>query len=282
MTTRIDWSELVKAAWDKTPTLRLPYTGASLAITVLAQLIAWGTNASTRIVVSNTVVFILSAWLLVSWVWFIVSLIRVPAELNAQAQERIAAFEAKKPELLTSIASEAHDVRYKLALVALRVRGKYSLFDKATFDLLRTVIQDHKGIEHDTVLAAHYRETLERGEKVFLESIRPPDDSFTTLFPVPYHLAFLQANLAALSIFPPATQEILLRINAEIDLYNEQVAIVRTLHDRTFDSAMIPENRKIIRNNLNAATKTLGTRAEITVGIIGKFVDSKGRFVTPV
>ncbi|MEY2396131.1 MAG: hypothetical protein QOF94_2476 [Acidobacteriaceae bacterium] len=36
------------------------------------------------------------------------------------------------------------------------------------------------------------------------------------------------------------------------------------------------------RNNLNAATKTLGTRTEIAVVIIGKLVDSTGRLSTSI
>jgi hypothetical protein len=93
--TKVDWSPIFREAWDETPTLRPRYTVGPLAVTILAQVFAWLAGASVQAVVTNAIVFGLTAWLVVSVIWFATNLVRVPAHQLAVALHTNAAHETR-------------------------------------------------------------------------------------------------------------------------------------------------------------------------------------------
>jgi hypothetical protein len=183
----------------------------------------------------------------------------------------------RKKQLFASLAQEAHELRYKLALVAHRVRGKYGTMDHATLQLIKAIILSYTGFEPDSDLAANYRKLLEYGEDKILQAFRSREQTRTSIWPVPYAAPLLAVHLTDLSSFGPAKERLFLRVQSEIDLYNEQVDFVRGLHSRTFESSLSAENRAITVDSIVAATKTLGERAEIIVKTINRLLDSSGR-----
>lgn len=189
---------------------------------------------------------------------------------------------AKKKELLAAIAADAHETRYLLALVAHRVRAKYSAIDAGLLKLLEPVITQYSGLELNEQLAADYKTMVAHDPQALTRAYadRYRDQSRISIWPVPYHLPILRAHLGELTMFRVDTQALLLRVDAEVARFNEQVSFVRSLHDRTF-AHLSDQNHAINRDNLEKATRTLGERAEIAVRTINKLILPDGTLLIP-
>jgi hypothetical protein len=184
----------------------------------------------------------------------------------------------RRKQLLAALNTEAHETRYKLALVAHRVRGKYGTFDPGTLALIKPIVLSYSGFETDEGLASSFKVLLARGEDVFIQAHQLPEQPTVSIWPVPYALPLLDAHMVELSSFSVELQALFLRIRAEVSMYNEQVDYVRTLHERTFET-LSPDNFRINQGNLVCATKTLGHRAEITVKTINKLTSATGQLL---
>jgi hypothetical protein len=80
-----------------------------------------------------------------------------------------------------------------------------------------------------------------------------------------------------LALCPPALRTWLVRVSRELELYNNQVALVGTAHNRSFDSSLSEVNRAANERNLMAGTEKLGTRAAALIEAIDQVVDSGGK-----
>src|ERR671932_576240 len=86
-------------------------------------------------------------------------------------------------------------------------------------------------------------------------------------WPVPYSLPLLDNHVGELDLFKPVIQERLLRISTELKLFNEQVAYLRHLVDRSF-SGLSSANYSLNESNLRIANRNVGVRCEMLVRAI--------------
>jgi len=177
------------------------------------------------------------------------------------------------------LATELHELRFMLALVLERMRSKLRTMDQAVLNLVRPILLAYRDNTEDVAILEAAKKLLEKGDAVYiaLHNAPSPAGEGSWLLPVPYDAPFLKSRLEDLSLFPPATQQRLLRIVGELHLFNEQVAIVRQAHDRTFDTSLTGENYAANEKNLTIGTEKLAVRAEALIRAINRVLGPDGR-----
>jgi len=124
--------------------------------------------------------------------------------------------------------------------------------------------------------AAPTLKLIEKGEDEYVRLANAGADSTKSALAPEERAPYLTHVLGEVTLLSPSQQEIVLRIDSEIRLYNNQVAIVRQMHERTFDAALTSDNHRINRENLEAATQKLGDRARSIVDQICRLLTDSG------
>jgi hypothetical protein len=75
-------------AWDETPSLRPRYAGSGLMITATSQVLAVYVGKTPVAEAMDGVLWLLAAWLVISFLWFVINLFRAPKALYQDQQER--------------------------------------------------------------------------------------------------------------------------------------------------------------------------------------------------
>jgi len=187
----------------------------------------------------------------------------------------------RRRAILRVLATELHELRFKLALVLTRVRSKLRTMDQAMLDVVRPIVLGYgRDSEDDAGFMDATKKLLDKGDAAFIAVHNAPRPSEqTALFPVPYDAPFLKSRLEDLALFPARTQQRLLRIVGELDLFNGQVSFVRQAHDRTFDSSLSPENFAANASNLASGTAKLATRAEALIRAVNQVLAPDGKLL---
>jgi predicted MFS family arabinose efflux permease len=81
-------ADVVRWAWDETPSLRRRQTGSGLAIVMTGQFLSTYFGRTPVAVAADTITWALVAWLVVSFLWFVINLFRAPRGLYRDQQER--------------------------------------------------------------------------------------------------------------------------------------------------------------------------------------------------
>ena len=180
-----------------------------------------------------------------------------------------------KAEVLSAVKSELRELRYKVAIVVHRMRVATGTLNQQALDLIRPVILTHEGPEEDHQLAEGFRKLLALGDAKYIALHNAGESGTSSPYPVPYAAPYLHSHLGEVAIFGQSTQEALLRVDAELHLFNEQVSYVRACHDRTFQT-MSHENFQANQGNLDTAHVKLAARAETLVWALTRAMDCAG------
>lgn len=185
----------------------------------------------------------------------------------------------RRAELMLGFAAELSELRFRIVLVLTRLHSKLRTMDQGVLDITKPLLLSYRGDREDSVALEGTKQLLARGDAAYIALHNSDSESERSLYPVPYQLPFLSAHVPDMTLFPVQAQQRLLRILGELALFNEQVALVRRIHDRTFDSGLSPANYQINSANLSEATKNLAVRATALIGAISSIVAADG---TPI
>ncbi|HXM38263.1 MAG TPA: hypothetical protein VN908_06340 [Gemmatimonadales bacterium] len=182
----------------------------------------------------------------------------------------------RRVEFRQVVSTELHELRFLLALILIRVHGKLHTMNQEAVDLIRPILLEYKGHADDVALLDATKKLLGKGDASFIALHNAPAGSVTGLWPLPYHAPYLDGHLNELALLPVEMQRSLLRVLAEVSLFNEQVAFVQKATDRTFDSSLSRENYLANDANLKSGTEKLATRASELIRAINRVLDRQG------
>jgi len=186
----------------------------------------------------------------------------------------------RRAELLRGLAYECHELRFTLACALYSTRRSLRAFDQSTLDLLEPLLLNYHG--------AGYRDVT----PVFATILAEPDAQLLSWandeqtqrrdahgrplieWPNPHSLPLLAVHIANLDLLRMSEQERPLRIDAELRLFNEQVAYVRLLHERA--STTSGPNYQINQGNYQEARRTIGNREEELIRAIDRLIEPSG------
>jgi len=192
--------------------------------------------------------------------------------------ERKLGLRRQRAEILEAVGAELRELRFLLALVVSLIHTKLRTMNQSALDLIRPVILKYRGDAGDQAYLEATKALLAKGDAAFIAIHNAtPINPGKALYPVPYAAQVLTGHLGELGRLPESTRAPLLRIARELELYNEQVAQVRTAHDRTFDSSLSAVNYAANEANLKAGTEKLAMRAARLIEAINEVVDPHGR-----
>lgn len=179
----------------------------------------------------------------------------------------------RKADLLTGFRVDVFDLRYKMAVVAHLARSETSTYDAPSLAILKPVLTlPPTGDAVDSALGERFTQLLASGDSTFI-AMYNARSSAPGMYPMPYTLPFLDAHLGELSVLSLQSQRAILRIKAELELFNQQVAYVRACHDRSFTLA--GENHRLNANNFREAVVKLAVRAECCVVASNALLDKR-------
>jgi len=198
--------------------------------------------------------------------------------------ERFFVRRRRRNELLAGLAYECNELRFTLANALVTSNASLGTLDQPTLALLRPIF-----LEYSDVLN---REATQITKQVFskpdqelirgLIAANAKRDAFGRplgKYPMPYSLPLLDSHIGELDLLPLFQQRTLLRIEAELRLFNEQVSYTRELNARTY--TLTGENHVLNASNLAGAEKNLGTRTELLIKAINRFIEKDGAIREP-
>lgn len=156
--------------------------------------------------------------------------------------------------------------------------GRNNRLSQSTIDLLKPILLGYsRAMDADLVEAM--RRLLTQPDAAILQWVNDErglsKDQFNRpmgQWPVPYSLPLLSSHIGELDLLSVDQQECLLRVNAELILFNEQVAYVRHLVDRTFTAS--GPNHQLNDANLVSARRTLDNRGVVLIRAINRVLES--------
>jgi hypothetical protein len=182
----------------------------------------------------------------------------------------------RRTELISVIATELHELRFIVTLVWVDLLGRFRTMDQRTLDIVKPILLDFQASGDDRIIVEGTRKLLESGDEVYIAGINLPKPR-STPFPVTYEAAFLSSHLEDLGLFPLWQQQRLLRVTAELRLFNQQVDIVQRAFERTFLQGVNEITGKAITANLEEGYNKEMVRAEYLVRAIDAVLDSSGK-----
>ena len=174
------------------------------------------------------------------------------------AESIVRRYRAKR--LRPAVIAELKELQYTCALVAHELYGHLGKIDRSLSEWVVTTIESYDGPDRDEHTLELFRNALSR----------PPEEqnaSLTKKNPwdakrvVSYQLPFLDANLPSLADCSLAFQQPVLNIKSQLELFNGQVASVRSNLERTFDPSLTGINRQLLDGNINRGYDDLAMRA---------------------
>lgn len=166
----------------------------------------------------------------------------------------------RRRELMKAIRTELTDLQYTMALNAFLMRNEGGPLTNAFLDWLEPIAQNYHGpvaMPSLPIWIAELRSAPEQHrERVFL-ALQKPDRG---LYPKQHAVPFLTAHVAELSVLPMAVQAAVLRVKAQLELFNQHVAFVQKRHDMT--SSVPEEKYERVVNDLRQGIAQLAQMAE--------------------
>lgn len=90
-----------------------------------------------------------------------------------------------------------------------------------------------------------------------------------------YSVPLLAAHVGDLAILPIQFQVAALRIKGRLDFFNQEVVTLQRYFDRTFDSSLSEENRRVIVSNMDQGYMNLAGTAQRIAEKISDLVDGE-------
>ena len=176
----------------------------------------------------------------------------------------------RRSALAKALRADFDELRYKLALVADRMRARTGTMDEASLALIREVIESYRGTEADRAFQQSFGKLLARGTATYIAAHNEMKGKGSP-YPVRYELPFLDAHLQDLDMFDATAQSAVLRVRGEFHLFNEQVDQTRAFHDRSYTVAAV--NHAGNTQNYEESLGQLAYRAEALIRAINSAND---------
>lgn len=175
----------------------------------------------------------------------------------------------RKRELMGSVMGELADLQYVMASAASVFRRHLAEESDKFLDWLIPIIREYDGPSKiprmgDTLLKI--RKYPEEQRRAYRLATRQQDVGVGLM---KYDLPFLTAQSAELSICPLDFQRGVSWVKSQLDYFNQLVDYLRSQYEKTFDTAIVGNNRVVIETNLTKGYKTLASRAESIANAIG-------------
>jgi hypothetical protein len=177
----------------------------------------------------------------------------------------------RKRELVASVTGELADLQYIIAVLAFRLRANLGEATDEFLDWLIPIIREYDGPSKipemgDNLLKIRLYPEEQRRVADLAISQR---DLGVGLILMKYDLPFLTAQSAELSICPLDFQRGVSWVKWQLDYFNQGVDYLRSQYEKTFDTAIVGDNRQVIETNLTNGYKNLAIRAVSIAKAIG-------------
>jgi hypothetical protein len=177
----------------------------------------------------------------------------------------------RRRELLVGLTNEFTELRFTLAAALYGSRSELREMDEETLRLIKPIILTYEG-EDDRKLVDMFRRLTTQTDEIVVRSMNERATTTSGQWPMPYDLPLVEAHLPEMTTLPIRRQEQIGRVRAELKLFNEQVAYVRHLIDRTFE--VTGTNHAINDLNLQIAKRNLAVRSEALIRTISRFLEA--------
>jgi hypothetical protein len=162
--------------------------------------------------------------------------------------------------LRKAIIADLHELQFTMASVAFTLRDHLASMSDDWLDWIEPIIRNYAGPEVNARMAkglAELRKIPADGRGHLLLMNRKP---MVGLSLKEYGIPLLAGNIGEVSILPIPFQVAVLRIKGHLDLFNQDVVLLRKHFDRTFDSSLSKENRRA-EDNLEQGYEDLAKKA---------------------
>lgn len=173
----------------------------------------------------------------------------------------------RRKDLMQAVVDELRGLQYTMAFVAYLIRSRNADVPDSFLDLVIPILENHQGPDRDERAIEHLRNLRKvsvQQRAVVHQSLQKPNRG---LWLQQYALPLVGTQIADLAICPVAFQRSVLRIHQSLDLFNQQVPLLQSAFDRTFDN-LSDENQTALRNNLEQGYQNLARRAETIIKAI--------------
>lgn len=183
--------------------------------------------------------------------------------------------ERRRSEVLAAMAVELREVRYKSALVLLRVKRSLAAVDQNTLAIVKPLL-NHPTTPGDFDLGGSIAALLKNGDELYIamSNANGQEKNPPTWYPRQRAL-YLEAHVNELSGLTAEHQRRLLKVLDELALFNNQVEFLRRLHELSF--TLTGTNHAANSQNTLIAHEALGVRAEYLVTSINGVIDARGK-----
>jgi hypothetical protein len=154
-----------------------------------------------------------------------------------------------------AIALELHEVQYMMALKAFVIRQRAAKLDDDFLLWLEQTLTGYKGKKP----ALQFVELMQKLRKVPANA-RAKLDPKRGLTLTDGDAPLLNIHTNEIALFPVTSQTVLQSITGQLGIYNQQVAYLRRLFDKTFDD-LTDVNRENVQQNLEQGYEYLAQRS---------------------
>jgi hypothetical protein len=174
----------------------------------------------------------------------------------------------KRKELIKSLLSEFNDLQFKMALAAYRLRSHLATVDHKFLAKLEPIFDHYDGPDKDPQATESFKKLKDLPEDqlrdLHVKTRRPGRGIHLAKQSLP----FLSSQVHALSICPIDFQQTILMLKAQLDYFNDEVDVITSYFNKTFDPSITGENRVAVLANLEEGYGKLAQRAENIVMFI--------------
>jgi hypothetical protein len=154
-----------------------------------------------------------------------------------------------------AMAQELHELQYQMALKAFVIRQRSAKLDDEFLSWFEQILASYTGQEPAKPFIA-----LAKGLKTVPPNQRGTFDPKKGLGLTEGSAPLLSIHTNEIALFPIASQKLLLTVSKEIGFYNQHIAYLRRLFDKTFDT-LTEFNLKNIKQNLEDGYEFSAQRA---------------------
>ncbi len=167
----------------------------------------------------------------------------------------------RRSELMVAIKAELHELQYKMALCSNKLNSHLATVTDGHLAWLDQIVRNYTGPNPTAGMLnslAEYRKMPEEKRCQALAMIRNPNVGVGLL---QYSIPFVTAHLADISLYQVPFQSAVIRIKDQLDMFNQRVAYLQKLHDRTFDASLTDLNRSAVISNLEKGYRDLADQS---------------------
>lgn len=174
----------------------------------------------------------------------------------------------RRKEVWQAVEAELVECRMLMAVVAYQLKGHVGEMDHEFLEWLLDIDREKSG----TGRAAFERWRRLSPEQLF--QMHPNKvASGTSLTLKTYSLPLIEAGLLPeLVLLTVGVRREVLAIREQLGFINQDVLRLNSLHERTFDSSLIPENRALVVKDIERGYRSLGERARAIANRVDKLI----------